>query len=401
MARHTAAVCVTGAAAAAFALSACSHVEPYQKPLTPVRTAAVETYSDASTVKYSGSVEPHSRVDLAFRVGGYVEELATVPDAAGGSRPIQEGDPIAAGTVLARLRQGDYTDKVNQARAALDQARAGVEQAQSSLKGAAAAREKARLDFERAAHLFDKQSLTKTEMDAARAGNDGAQAAVDSLQAQVTQGQARIAQAQAQLAEAELGLRDTALVAPKDGVLLKRTVEIGSLTGPGAPAFSIIDVRTVKVVFGAPDVVLNRVRMGQMLPVTSEAVAGAGFSGRVTRISPTADPRSRVFEVEVTVPNPDGRLRPGMIATLELQQGAPARKLPVVPLPAVQGDGRSYWVFVLEHRDGRDYVRTRPIRLGDPIGNRIAVIDGVGAGESVVVSGATLIREGEAVQVLP
>jgi RND family efflux transporter MFP subunit len=390
--------------ALAVALSACRVEQAYEKPLVPVKVAAVETYADTSTLKYSGSVEPQSRTDLSFRVGGYVQQLATVRDTGGMERTIQDGDRVAVGTVLARLRDTDYVAKVNQARSALDQARAGLDQARFALKAAEAARDKARLDFDRASNLFNKQSLTKPELEGAKAVLDTAQANVDGVQSQIVQGQARIAGAQAQLDEGELALRDCALVAPSAGVALKRAIEIGSLVGPGVPAFAIMDVSSVKVVFGAPDVMVNKLRIGQTLPTTIEAVPGVGFTGRITRIAPAADVRSRVFDIEVTVANADGRLKPGMIATVEVQNRAAGKSLPVVPLPAVgksAKDPKLYSVFAVERRGGRDYVHERTVQLGNPLGNRIAVLAGILPGENVVVSGTTLVRDGEAVQIIP
>jgi multidrug efflux system membrane fusion protein len=279
-----------------------------------------------------------------------------------------------------------------------------LDQARYGLKAAEAGRDKARLDLERATNLFNKQSLTKPELDGAKAAFDAAQASVDGVQSQVVQGQARIAGAEAQLEEGEIALRDCALVAPSEGILLKRSVEVGSLVGPGLPVFSIMDVSTVKVVFGAPDVLVNSLRTGQVLPATTEAVPGVAFSGRITRIAPAADPRSRVFEIEITVPNAEGRLKPGMIATIEFQNGSQGKAIPVVPLPAVgksEKDPKEYSVFVVEHKEGRDYAHARTVRLGAALGNRVAVLDGVRTGESVVVSGTTLVRDGEPVQIIP
>jgi multidrug efflux system membrane fusion protein len=224
------------------------------------------------------------------------------------------------------------------------------------------------------------------------------------VQSQIVQGQARIAGAQAQLDEGEIALRDCALVAPLAGVVLKRFVEVGSLVGPGVPVFSIIDVSSVKVIFAAPDILVNKLRIGQVLPISTEAVPGASFTGHISRIAAAADPRSRAFDIEVTVANADGRLKPGMIATIEFQNRNPGAALPVIPLPAVTKsakDPKAYSVFVVDRREGRDYVHERIVHLGDPLGNGVAVIDGVQAGENVVVSGTTLVRDGEPVQIVP
>ena len=137
---------------------ACHREEAYQKPLTPVTVRTVEQYSGAGGVRYSGNIEPRAEVVLAFRVGGYVEEIRQVRGVDGRSRNLEEGDTVTKGTLLARVREKDYADKVNQAKAQLAQAQAAVE--------------KAKLDFDWASTLFASQSLTKPDYDGARAQLD-------------------------------------------------------------------------------------------------------------------------------------------------------------------------------------------------------------------------------------
>jgi multidrug efflux system membrane fusion protein len=184
-------------------------------------------------------------------------------------------------------------------------------------------------------------------------------------------------------------------------VILRRSVEIGSLAGPSAPAFSIADTRVVKVVFGVPDVVVLRLKPGQPVPIQADALPGAALEGRITRISPSADPDSRVFEVEAALPNPQGRLKVGMLATLRLGREAEG-PAPFVPLAAVvrpAGDTAGYAVYVVaDSSDPR--ARLRPVRLGEVSGNLIAVREGLRAGERVVVRGATIVTDGQAVQIL-
>src|SRR5262249_32458949 len=91
----------------------------------------------------------------------------------------------------------------------------------------------------------------------------------------------------------------------------QRNVEIGSLVSAGATGFVLADTRSVKAVFGVPDTEVRRLRLGMPLVMMTEAYPGVQFAGRVTAVSPLADPKSRVYDVEVTVPNPQERLRIG------------------------------------------------------------------------------------------
>jgi RND family efflux transporter MFP subunit len=225
------------------------------------------------------------------------------------------------------------------------------------------------------------------------------------VKAQLPLARARIAGAQGLVDEANLALKDSTLTAPCDCVVIKRLVEQGSLAGPGTPAFVLANLTTLKAVFGAPDVLLARLKVGMSLTLSTEALAGS-FSGRITSIASAADPRSRVFDVEVTFPNPGLRLKPGMIVTIQLA-GAKAvvNPLPTVPLSAIvrsKTDQNGYSVFVVEEQAGGKAIsRVRPVTLGGALNDSIIVNSGVRAGDRIVVTGATLIADGETVQIVP
>jgi len=252
--------------------------------------------------------------------------------------------------------------------------------------------------------LYEKQSLTKPDYDGARAQLDGYQAQLDANVAQQKLSEARVAGAEALLHEADIAVQDSSVKSPINGTVLKRLVEVGALVAPGTPAFILGDVHEVKTVFGVSDTVLPKIKMGMVLPVTSEALPGATYSGRVTRIAPTADPRTRVFDVELTVPNTDGRLKPGMIASLTLNGETMKEPVPVIPLAAVvqPPPGKTgYMVYVAEQQGGSTIARAQMVELGDALGDRIAVRAGLNAGQKVVVTGASLVHDGETVEVLP
>ena len=173
---------------------------------------------------------------------------------------------------------------------------------------------------------------------------------------------------------------------------------------PGTPAFVLGEVHEVKTVFGVSDTVLPKIKIGMTLPVTSEALPGAKYSGRVTRIAPTADPRTRVFDVELTMPNTDGRLKPGMIASLTLSGETSKEPVPVIPLAAVvqPPPGKTgYMVYVAEQQGGKTIAKAQMVKLGDALGDRISVLEGLQQGQRVVVTGASLVQDGETVEVLP
>ena len=353
----------------------CKQEKGYQQPPTPVRVSLVGTYQSGAGVTYSANIAPYSQVNLSFKSGGYVHSILQVKGADGRMRDVQQGDWVERGAVLAQVRTSDYENQLNGAKGQLGQAEAALENA--------------KLNLDRASALFASQSLTKPDYDAAKAKFDSSAAAVTTAQAQV--------------AQAQVALEDCFIRAPLSGWLLSRTVEVGSLVGPSTPGFAIADLYLVKAVFGVPDVAISSVKLGDPQTITTEAVTGE-FHGRVTAISPSADPKSRVFSVEVTVPNPRNTLRAGMIATLTLGGSRLATPVMVIPLSAVvrstQDAGR-FAAFVVEDKGDKPVVRSRDIELGQTYGNMISVIHGLTLGERVVATGATTVTDGEQVEVIP
>jgi multidrug efflux system membrane fusion protein len=300
----------------------------------------------------------------------------------------------------------------------LTEAQSGIESSKAQLAQAEASYARASLDYDRAKNLFESQSLTKADYDAAKSQRDVAEAQRDAARSQVKVAeakanvaktqietvQAQIKGAQAALEEARIPLQDTALRAPMNSVVLERKVEAGSLVSPGTSAFLIADTTSVKAVFGVPDMTVESLKLGSPITVTTQAALGTDFRGRITAISPSADVKSRIFEVEVTIPNPQNRLKVGMIVSLALEATSAGVESPVVPLSAIvkaKDNPANYAVFVIEEQAGHQTARIRNVKLGDAYGNTVAVIEGLKPGERVITTGATLIVDGQRVQIIP
>ncbi len=345
------------------------------KAPTPVRVRPVEPRTALGGVRYSGSVEPGTRVDLAFKVGGYIRDIAQVKGEGGALRKVQEGDFVRSGTVLAVIRESDYAQRLTSA--------------QASLAEATAAQKQAQLDYDRSSRLLATAAVSKAE--------------VDTNGARLESANARVEGARSRIQEAQLALADCTLRAPMDGVLLKRVVEVGSLVGAGSPGFVVADTKSVKVVFGAPDTMVEKMKIGSILAVSLEAVPGE-FAGKITRIAPSADPKSRVFDVETTIANPNDQLKSGMIASLKVPDAVLTGASLVLPLTAVvrsPRDARGFAVYVVEGEPGKEVAKLRDVKLGDVLGNTVFVTDGLKNGERAVSMGATLVADGDPVRVIP
>lgn len=328
---------------------------------------------------------------------------------------------------------------VAQATAGRDQAMAQIRQANATLQEARAGRLQANLNYDRARALIATDSMTATDFDAARASHqandakeyealasirgaqaqdvtareriqqargqfDAARAGVREAEGQLTSAQAGQRAAQAQLDQAELVLEDCRIRAPFDGLVIARTVEEGALVGSGSVAFTIGDTRWVKVTFAVPDLEVDRLRLGTSLSVHIEALEGMAFNGRISAISPAADVKSRVFEVDVSLPNKTQRIRAGMIATLDVPGAAHGKDVMAVPLSAIVPSklrANAYDVFVVERKGGQTVAHRRDVIVGSVIGNQMSVTSGLSATDEVIVKGAELISDGDEVHVVP
>jgi RND family efflux transporter MFP subunit len=365
----------TMSAALTFGLCSCKQQNAAETLPLPVHTATVQLVAVGNGAKYSASVVPYAQVTLAFQSGGYVDSIRQVKSPSGGMRNIDQGDWVQKGTVLATVRQQDYLDKVQQAKAQLARSQAEYD--------------KAKLSFDRVSALYASESATKPDY--------------DSAQAQLASTTASVSGAQAQLSEANVALEYCSLRAPFSGWIVSRNVDLGALVGPATNGFTLADTKSVKAVFGVPDVSMNRIRLGQQIAITTDSFP-TPFAGRVSAISPAADPKSRVFSVEVTIANPRDRLKSGMIASLALDGSQLPQSVLAVPLSAVIRDparANGFAVMIAEGAGETETVRLRAVELGDIYGNMIAAKGGLNAGEPVITSGVGLIKSGDKVRVIP
>lgn len=360
------------------------------RPAIPVCVSTAETAQGGSDLRFSANITPRTQVNLAFKVGGYILDIAMVPGPDGALREIRAGDKVTRGMVLARIDPKDYEVRVNQARASLEGARASLEMA--------------RKNFDRYQNLVKKGYIAKSDFDRAQEGFDVSSSRVDV--------------AGTQLEQAGIQLNDCTLKSPINGVVVSRFIERGSLVGSGTLGFVLMDLNAVKAIFGVPDALLTRIHPGDSLPVIVDALNHRAFKGIVTAVSPAADAKSRVFDVEVTIQNPDGILKDGMIAAVRVEDAPPSEthsssgqakdllpagavviSLQSVVRPPDASDG--YMVFVLAEKNGQTVASARRVKLGNVAGRSIVVLNGVSPGEQVITTGATIVYDGAAVNVVP
>jgi membrane fusion protein (multidrug efflux system) len=192
---------------------------------------------------------------------------------------------------------------------------------------------------------------------------------------------------------AQRALEDASVKAPFAGLVSHRHVNVGEFVQAGTKLFDLVSLDPVEVVFSLPEIDSARVRLGQPVDVTVSPFPGESFRGEVSMVAPTIEPVTRTLRVKALIPNPDGRLRPGLFARaslgVELRHG-----LVMVPDDAVlqRSDGQ-----VLFTVDGENRVRRMVVEIGVAHDGLLEVRSGIAPGELVVRRGHDALIDGQAV----
>jgi RND family efflux transporter MFP subunit len=327
-------------------------------------SAAPETVSKVSVL----SVQPANVPDLVEAVGtlhaAQTSQLAGQMMANIVEIRVHEGDRIQRGQVLAVLDEA-------QPRAALDRATAADLASQQGITASDSDFVLAEATFKRYQTLYDKKSVSPQEFDEVKARYQAAEARRDMARA----GQA---QAKAALQQAHTALGYTHILAPFDGLVTEKKVDVGALVSPGMPIFTVEDLHRYRLEATVNETDLRYVRMGQQPPVIIDAVGDRELKGRVVEIVPAADAASRSFLVKIEIP-PDPALRSGLFGRAQFSRGEKSSLL--IPRTAVVERGQLQGVYVL---DQNRIANLRYITLGKPSGVRVEVLAGLQAGETLV-----------------
>jgi membrane fusion protein (multidrug efflux system) len=255
-------------------------------------------------------------------------------------------------------------------------------QEQAQLAAAEAQKELARLNFERMNGLLNERVISRAEFDRATADQR---------------------QADARVGEIRAAIERKTIRAPFSGILGIRHVNLGQYLSGGDALVSLQSLNPIYVNFGVPQQSAGEMRIGRSVRIIAGDLAGTDFNGRITAIDSIVNETTRNVQVQATLANPGGKLRPGMFVQTEVILGAASA---VVSLPASAISYAPYGdsVFVvtdLKNAGGQTYrgVRQQFVKLGSARGDQIVIVSGVKAGEEVVTSGVFKLRNGAAVLV--
>jgi RND family efflux transporter MFP subunit len=307
--------------------------------------------------------------------------VAVVPRAAGRLQDIDVrlGDRVARGQRIAKIEDFEIQEQVKQQEAALEVSRATIRQREADLK-------LAETNAERSRNLFARQLLPKQTLDDTEARYQAAVAQLDLARAQNTQSSAR-------LDELRINLQNTIIVSPVDGFVARRAADPGAFVGQNAPVVDVVDIGRVRLVANIVEKDLDQLEAGDETQVEVDAFPGEMFVGRIARVAPVLDPATRTASIEIEIPNPGFRLKPGMYARVTVTTDQRKDAL-VVPANAVVDTGGRRGVFLAADNST---VSFRPVSIGVEESTQIEILDGLSEGDRVVTTGAAGLRDGDRV----
>ena len=307
--------------------------------------------------------------------------VAVVPRAAGRLQDISVrlGDRVSRGQRIAKIEDFELQEQVKQQEAALEVSRATIRQREADLQ-------LAQTNAERSRSLFARQLLPKQTLDDTESRYQSAVAQLDLARAQNTQSTAR-------LEELRINLANTVIVSPVDGFVARRAVDPGAFVGQNAPVVDVVDIGRVRLVANIVEKDLDQLRAGDDTMVEVDAFPGEIFDGHIARVAPVLDPATRTASIEIEIPNPGFRLKPGMYARVTVTTDDRKDAL-VVPANAVIDVGGRRGVFLAAENDT---VSFRPVSVGIDADTQIEILQGLTEGDRVVTVGAGALREGDRV----
>ena len=341
----------------------------------PVEVAQIQRGPIALQRTFSGELEALAEFVVAPKVSGRVERVI-----------VNIADTVKRSQVVAELDNDEYVQAVAQAQADLEVARANLSQAKSAL-------EIANREFKRTESLLKRGIASDSEFDAARQDRLAKQAQLKVAEAQVTK-------AESSLETANIRLRYTRVTAGWTGgnelrVVAERYVDEGQTVAANAPLLLIVELNPIVGVVFVTERDYAYLKPGQLVSLATDAYPDEQYTGRIDRIAPIFRKSTRQARIEMTIDNPQHRLKPGMFisATVILARVPEAT---IVPEQALTKRDDRNGVFIVSE-DGRS-VAWREVKVGIREGDRVQV-EGEGLSGRVVILGQQLVKDGSAITI--
>jgi RND family efflux transporter MFP subunit len=321
----------------------------------PVEVTEIVPGTAVSTVTATGTVAARNDVPVGAEASGVVSEV-----------PVQVGDRVDAGQVLVRLDS--------------ELAELALQQAEAQFLIAQADHEMAEANLDRVRTLWENGDVADSDFEAAERGAKAARGA--------------LLAAEAARASAARQLRNTAIESPVGGTVAFVYAEVGHLVAAGTPVAHVVDDGVVQIDIGLSEDQAVQVRPDQKARVTVRALPGEVFEGRVEYVGRRADERTRTYPARIIVANRGGRLRSGMVAEVVVQARTFENAVVIERDWVVDRFGEPAVYVAVD-----SLATIRPVKLGQIIGDRVVVLDGIEPGDLVVSFGYSQLTENARVSI--
>lgn len=311
-------------------------------PVVIAGTVSPQMFYD--TVQAIGTAQAKESIVIGAKVTDVISRIR-----------FDSGDRVSRGQVLVELTNTEQSADLEEARAS---------------------REAARRDYDRFKELGARGFAPAQRVEAARATFEQSEARVRALQARIG---------------------DRTIRAPFSGVMGLRTASPGALVRPGDPIGTLDDISEIKLDFDVSESQFGAVRPGSMVAATTPAHPGVTFTGRVADIDSRVNTQSRTVRVRAIIPNRDGRLKPGMLMSVEARSN-PRQALGAPEIAVMERADGSY-LFALEDVDGKPTAKLAFVRTGARSGGLVEITSGLASGSRIVVEGVQRVRAGQTVRI--
>ena len=335
-----------------------------QGPMT-VEVGQVTRATIQQALTVVGNLIGETTVSVAPRAAGRLQEVT-----------VRLGDRVSRGQRIAKIEDFELVEQIKQQEAAQEVSQATIRQRETDLA-------LARTGLERSMSLFEKKLIAKQVLDDSESRYQSAQAQLDLARAQAQQSRAR-------LDELKINLGNTIITSPVNGFISRRLVDPGASVGQNAPIVEVVDISRVRLIANVVEKDLKQLQSGDVTRVEVDAYPGETFMGRIARVSPVLDPATRTAPIEVEIPNPSYRLKPGMYARVSITLDTTKDAL-VVPANALVDLGGRRGVF----QPLSETAVFRAVQVGNEQGQLVEILGGLTEGQEVITTGSGQLRDGD------
>lgn len=325
-----------------------------EKTLRSVETLTVGKGEISSEFAYTGKAAPYKEVSVVPTVPGKVIDYN-----------YDVGDSVGQGAVLFTVDTTDLQNNMRSLEANYNVAKLG--------------RDNAKNTYDNNKLLFDEEIISKQEFDQIKYAYESAEAQLASIQVQMD--------------NLKKSISDCSVTSPMTGVIATRGVERGGFASQAAPAYTVMDLSTIKVEVGVSEQVLNTIKVGDPVSVLMTAVSAEPLTGTVSTISPAAG-QTGMYTVKIEMKNADGRIKAGMMAEVSFTMESSNDTIVLPRNAVIEKDGETY-VYVVENGIAQKVA----VALGIEADDTIEITSGLMDGDAVVIKGQTYISDGEEVKV--